>query len=135
TLATPMLPRTMLPRTMERPPEMAQNTDLTALLARAEALPADGEVVTQALLRKVTLPPRGGKNPGVLGLITLDNGLDHTRPNTFGPKSMLGLNAAIDAALADPEITADRRDRQAVHPGRRSRPDHDRGVRLRRGAG
>ena len=85
---------------------MAQNTDLTALLARAEALPADGEVVTQALLRKVTLPPRGGKNPGVLGLITLDNGLDHTRPNTFGPKSMLGLNAAIDAALADPEITA-----------------------------
>ena len=29
------------------------------------------------------------------------NGEDHTRPNTFGPRSLLSLNAAIDAALAD----------------------------------
>lgn len=72
------------------------------LIARAEALVSDAEVVTKALLRPVTLP--GGA--GVLGLITLDNGLDHTRPNTFGPAGLLSLNAAIDAALADDSISA-----------------------------
>src|SRR5690606_28356832 len=43
---------------------------------------------------------------GVLGLITLDNGQDHTRPNTFGFKGLISLNTAIDAALADDEVTA-----------------------------
>ena len=32
-----------------------------------------------------------------MGLITLDNGEDHTKPNTFGPRGLLSLNAAIDA--------------------------------------
>ena len=41
-----------------------------------------------------------------MGLITLDNGEDHTKPNTFGPRSLLALNTAIDAALADDEITS-----------------------------
>jgi 3-hydroxyacyl-CoA dehydrogenase/enoyl-CoA hydratase/carnithine racemase len=41
-----------------------------------------------------------------MGLITLDNGEDHTKPNTFGPRGLLALNAAIDAALADDEITS-----------------------------
>jgi 3-hydroxyacyl-CoA dehydrogenase/enoyl-CoA hydratase/carnithine racemase len=81
-------------------------TDLTALLARAEEIASDAERVTQALLRKVTLATRGGRPAGVLGLITLDNGEDHTKPNTFGPRSLLSLNAAIDAALADDEITS-----------------------------
>ncbi len=39
-----------------------------------------------------------------MGLITLDNGQDHTRPNTFGPQGLIALNTAVDAALADPEI-------------------------------
>jgi 3-hydroxyacyl-CoA dehydrogenase/enoyl-CoA hydratase/carnithine racemase len=72
------------------------------LLARAEEISSDAERVTQAHLRKVTLP--GGA--GVLGLITLDNGEDHTKPNTFGPRGLLALNAAIDAALADDEVAA-----------------------------
>ncbi len=72
------------------------------LLARAEEISSDAERVTHAHLRKVTLP--GGA--GILGLITLDNGEDHTRPNTFGPRGLLSLNAAIDAALADDEVTA-----------------------------
>ena len=72
------------------------------LLARAEAISSDAERVTGAKLRRVTLP-RGG---GVMGLITLDNGEDHTKPNTFGPRSLLALNAAVDAALADDEITS-----------------------------
>ena len=42
----------------------------------------------------------------MLGLITLDNGEDHTKPNTFGPRACSSLNTAIDAALADDEITA-----------------------------
>ncbi len=75
-------------------------TPIDTLLERAAALSSDAEVVTQAQLRKVTLP--GGA--GVMGLITLDNGQDHTRPNTFGPQGLTALNAAIDAALGDAEI-------------------------------
>ncbi|WP_114422608.1 3-hydroxyacyl-CoA dehydrogenase NAD-binding domain-containing protein [Nocardioides houyundeii] len=77
-------------------------TELSTLLDKAASLASDAEVVTEAKLRKVTLPG----DAGVLGLITLDNGQDHTRPNTFGFKGLASLNAAIDAALADDEITA-----------------------------
>ena len=42
----------------------------------------------------------------MLGLITLDNGEDHTKPNTFGPRGLISLNTAIDAALADDEVVA-----------------------------
>lgn len=72
------------------------------LLKRAEEISSDAERVTQAHLRSVVLP--GGA--GTMGLITLDNGEDHTKPNTFGPRSLLALNAAIDAALADDSITS-----------------------------
>ena len=80
--------------------------DLTKLLARAEAISSDAERVTRAHLRKVTLPVVEGHSAGVMGLITLDNGEDHTKPNTFGPRSLIELNTAIDAALADHEITS-----------------------------
>ncbi|WP_300540110.1 3-hydroxyacyl-CoA dehydrogenase NAD-binding domain-containing protein [uncultured Nocardioides sp.] len=77
-------------------------SDISTLLARAEEISSDAERVTEAKLRKVTLP--GGA--GVIGLITLDNGEDHTKPNTFGPRGLISLNTAIDAALADDEVTA-----------------------------
>ena len=54
------------------------------------------EVVTRALVRDVELP--GGA--GTMALITLDNGHDHTKPNTFGPAGLLELNAALDAVAA-----------------------------------
>jgi 3-hydroxyacyl-CoA dehydrogenase/enoyl-CoA hydratase/carnithine racemase len=54
-----------------------------------------GEVVTRAIVRDVDLGPAG-----VLALITLDNGHDHTKPNTFGPQGLLSLNAALDAVAA-----------------------------------
>jgi 3-hydroxyacyl-CoA dehydrogenase/enoyl-CoA hydratase/carnithine racemase len=82
------------------------STNEAALLARAEEISSDAERVTQAHLRKVTLPAGNGRRAGVMGLITLDNGEDHTKPNTFGPRSLLSLNTAIDAALADDEITS-----------------------------
>ncbi len=57
--------------------------DLTAL--------SDDEVVTHAFVRDV--PISGGK---VLALVTLDNGRDHTRPNTLGPVSLLELAKVLD---------------------------------------
>jgi 3-hydroxyacyl-CoA dehydrogenase/enoyl-CoA hydratase/carnithine racemase len=75
-------------------------TDIAPLLARAEEISSDAERVTEAHLRKVALPG------ATFGLITLDNGEDHTRPNTFGPRSLLALNRAIDAALADDSVDA-----------------------------
>jgi 3-hydroxyacyl-CoA dehydrogenase/enoyl-CoA hydratase/carnithine racemase len=50
------------------------------------------EVVTHTPVRDVALP--GGA--GTLALVTLDNGLDHTRPNTFGPRTIAGLRATVD---------------------------------------
>ncbi|MFC3505238.1 3-hydroxyacyl-CoA dehydrogenase NAD-binding domain-containing protein [Micromonospora krabiensis] len=67
------------------------------------ALAAPNEVVTRALLRQVNVP--GLDRPAAL--ITLDNGLDHTKPNTFGPAGLASLDEAITAALAaDPAFVA-----------------------------
>jgi 3-hydroxyacyl-CoA dehydrogenase/enoyl-CoA hydratase/carnithine racemase len=66
---------------------------------------APEEVVTQSLVRDVDLTPFGFK--GSLALITLDNGLDHTRPNTLGPQSLMALDAAItDAVSRNPAAIA-----------------------------
>ena len=45
------------------------------------------EVITRALARDIALP--GGV--GTFVLITLDNGFDHAKPNTFGPATLAGL--------------------------------------------
>ncbi len=60
------------------------------------------EVVTRAHVRDVDLP--GGA--GTLALITLDNGFDHTKPNTFGPRSLLALNDALDQVAARTGLAA-----------------------------
>ncbi len=59
-------------------------------------------MVTEAKSRDVALP----HGAGTMALITLDNGFDHTRPNTFGPKSLASLNTAIDAALGRDDVTS-----------------------------
>jgi len=62
-----------------------------------------GEVVTRSLLRLVRVP--GLERPAAL--ITLDNGHDHTKPNTLGPGGLASLNAALDEAFAaDPAFVA-----------------------------
>jgi 3-hydroxyacyl-CoA dehydrogenase/enoyl-CoA hydratase/carnithine racemase len=53
------------------------------------------EVVTKALVRFIAVPGLDGE----AALITLDNGLDHNKPNTFGPGGLASLDAAIDAAI------------------------------------
>jgi 3-hydroxyacyl-CoA dehydrogenase/enoyl-CoA hydratase/carnithine racemase len=60
----------------------------------------DEEIVTRSLLRFVELP--GG--PGRLALITLDNGHDHTKPNTFGPAGLDSLRQALDEAAASDAV-------------------------------
>src|SRR5579871_3977471 len=60
------------------------------------------EVVTRALVRDVQLP--GGA--GTMALITLDNGHDHTRPNTFGPAGLVALREALDTVAARTDIAA-----------------------------
>ncbi|MGO1288851.1 MAG: enoyl-CoA hydratase-related protein, partial [Cellulosimicrobium funkei] len=50
------------------------------------------EVVTKALVQDVQLPADGG----TLALITLDNGHDHTKPNTFGLEGMSGLSTQLE---------------------------------------
>jgi 3-hydroxyacyl-CoA dehydrogenase/enoyl-CoA hydratase/carnithine racemase len=59
---------------------------------------APEEVVTNALVRDVDLKAFG--YDGTLALITLDNGLDFNRPNTFGLKSLQSLEAAITEAVS-----------------------------------
>ncbi|MCH1403224.1 MAG: 3-hydroxyacyl-CoA dehydrogenase NAD-binding domain-containing protein, partial [Candidatus Nanopelagicales bacterium] len=56
------------------------------------------EIVTEAKLRLIDIPS------GTFGLISLDNGRDHTRPSTFGPQGLRSLQAAIDEAAGTPGI-------------------------------
>ncbi|MDH6237336.1 3-hydroxyacyl-CoA dehydrogenase NAD-binding domain-containing protein [Cryobacterium sp. CG_9.6] len=53
------------------------------------------EVVTHSLVRDI--PLSGGR---VLALVTLDNGRDHTRPNTLGAVSLMEFATTMDALTA-----------------------------------
>src|SRR6202453_4808790 len=59
------------------------------------------EVVTRALVRDVELP----YGAGTMALITLDNGLDHTRPRTSVAAGVISLRDALEsvASRAAPE--------------------------------
>ena len=59
----------------------------------------ESEVVTRSIVQDVTLP--GGA--GTLALVTLDNGFDHTKPNTFGPATLVQLQAVVDGLHARAE--------------------------------
>ncbi|UNS99542.1 3-hydroxyacyl-CoA dehydrogenase NAD-binding domain-containing protein [Streptomyces tubbatahanensis] len=78
-------------------------TSKTAELLRGAAELFPDEVVTQAHVRHLDLPGGAGR----FALITLDNGLDHTKPTTIGPQSLANLDAALDQVekeAADGEI-------------------------------
>ncbi|MBK0421288.1 enoyl-CoA hydratase/isomerase family protein [Leucobacter sp. CSA2] len=49
------------------------------------------EVITESFVRDVALP-----SGGTLALITLDNGRDHTRPNTLGPRTLDAFGKVLD---------------------------------------
>ena len=67
-----------------------------------ESSPDYAEVVTTAHVRYVDLP----KGAGRAALITLDNGLDHTKPTTFGPQGLRSLDAALDEVEATGGLAA-----------------------------
>ncbi|MCC9197777.1 3-hydroxyacyl-CoA dehydrogenase NAD-binding domain-containing protein [Arthrobacter sp. zg-Y820] len=54
------------------------------------------EVVTHSYVSDITLP--GGA--GTFALITLDNDVDHSRPTTLGPNTLLELGEVLDALAA-----------------------------------
>ncbi len=54
------------------------------------------EVVTLVHVRYVAVPGVEGQ----VALLTMDNGLDHTKPSTWGPQGLANLDAALDAVEA-----------------------------------
>lgn len=60
------------------------------------------EVVTETKVHYVDLPGGAGR----AALLTLDNGRDHKRPNTFGPASLASLDAALDEVAAREDLVA-----------------------------
>ena len=73
--------------------------DFSDLVALSSA-----EVITHSYVHDIPLP--SGK---ILALVTLDNGMDYTRPNTLGPNSLMELDAvliSLGARAAAGEIDA-----------------------------
>ncbi|WP_142058141.1 3-hydroxyacyl-CoA dehydrogenase NAD-binding domain-containing protein [Pseudarthrobacter sp. B4EP4b] len=55
------------------------------------------ETVTHSYVRDIELPaPAGKPSPGTFALITLDNGLDHTKPTTLGPNTLVELGTVLE---------------------------------------
>lgn len=56
------------------------------------------ETITHSYVQDIELPAAGGKpGGGTFALITLDNGLDHTKPTTLGPNTLIELGQALEA--------------------------------------
>lgn len=62
------------------------------------------EVVTKSFRRDIDLSIFGHR--GTLALITLDNGLDYNRPNTFGLEGLALLNETLEQVRTDSGIDA-----------------------------
>ena len=65
------------------------------------------ETVTHSYVRDVQLPAVGGAVGGTFALITLDNGLDPSKPTTLGPNTLVELGAVLEGLrqrAADGEI-------------------------------
>ncbi|ROR81799.1 3-hydroxyacyl-CoA dehydrogenase [Plantibacter flavus] len=68
-------------------------TDYTTIdFSELVAISGDDEVVTRSFVKDVTTA--SGRT---IALITLDNGRDHTRPNTLGPVTLLELDGVLEA--------------------------------------
>ncbi|GAA1612253.1 3-hydroxyacyl-CoA dehydrogenase NAD-binding domain-containing protein [Leucobacter chromiireducens] len=79
-------------------------TDYTGIDFAPLLAASDDEVITDMFVRDVALA-----SGGTLALITMDNGRDHTRPNTLGPRTLERLGGVLDELTkraAVGEITA-----------------------------
>ncbi|MDQ0769622.1 3-hydroxyacyl-CoA dehydrogenase/enoyl-CoA hydratase/carnithine racemase [Pseudarthrobacter defluvii] len=55
------------------------------------------ETVTHSYVQDITLPGTAGKpSPGTFALVTLDNDLDHTKPTTLGPNTLVELGTVLE---------------------------------------
>ncbi|HJV98056.1 MAG TPA: 3-hydroxyacyl-CoA dehydrogenase NAD-binding domain-containing protein [Arthrobacter sp.] len=55
------------------------------------------ETVTHSFVRDIELPASPGtSSPGTFALITLDNGLDHSKPTTLGPNTLVELGTVLE---------------------------------------
>ena len=55
------------------------------------------ETVTHSYVQDIELPaPAGKPSPGIFALITLDNGLDHSKPTTLGPNTLVELGTVLE---------------------------------------
>jgi 3-hydroxyacyl-CoA dehydrogenase/enoyl-CoA hydratase/carnithine racemase len=70
----------------ERATTQYDGLDVSVLLAHSP-----DEVVTHSYAQMIPLPLSGG----TLALVTLDNGKDHTRPNTLGPRGLVELQELL----------------------------------------
>lgn len=68
----------------------------------SEQVSMQDEVITKAIVRFFDLPLGAGS----AAMITLDNGFDHTKPNTFGPGGLASLNEAIDQIEERSDLSA-----------------------------
>jgi len=66
--------------------QLYRDLSVEALVAQAT-----DEVVTHSYVRKIRMP----RSAGILALVTLDNGKDHTRPNTLGPRGLVELRETL----------------------------------------
>ncbi|MDO5753630.1 3-hydroxyacyl-CoA dehydrogenase NAD-binding domain-containing protein [Arthrobacter sp.] len=56
------------------------------------------EVVTHSYVQDIALPGvDGAPSAGTFALVTLDNGLDHRRPTTLGPNSLVEFGTVLEA--------------------------------------
>ena len=56
------------------------------------------ETVTHSYVQDIELPGHAGKpGPGTFALITLDNGLDRTKPTTLGPNTLVELGTVLES--------------------------------------
>ncbi|MHC6592696.1 3-hydroxyacyl-CoA dehydrogenase NAD-binding domain-containing protein [Arthrobacter sp. C152] len=56
------------------------------------------ESVTHSYVQDIELPgPAGKPGPGTFALITLDNDLDHTKPTTLGPNTLVELGTMLES--------------------------------------
>ncbi|WP_457971779.1 3-hydroxyacyl-CoA dehydrogenase NAD-binding domain-containing protein [Arthrobacter sp. D1-17] len=65
------------------------------------------ETVTHSYVQDVQLPTVGGSVGGTFALLTLDNGLDPSKPTTLGPNTLMELGAVLEGLrqrAADGEI-------------------------------
>ena len=55
------------------------------------------ETVTHSYVQDIALPGTAGKpSPGTFALVTLDNDLDHTKPTTLGPNTLVELGTVLE---------------------------------------